>query len=277
MSIPAYSQLVLSPKEAEDFNPFEHPEYWKEVQYSNQVPVAVRFTHREDREMALSVMKTLEIAWALQIGKMGFLPPFAADPTGEDKFQVFLIRGLKPAVEVTGPVVRPDVSWKTAYLSYMVVNAWGQYAGSALQSTLQHEFNHALQAADDWNEPGSIFEMSSNFIQEKIRPGENPDYHIEIKDFQSHPEKPVHLYDDYKSYFMYGSYIYLSFLEQNYFSKDPHFLAELWEGARGPATWIDSLNKMLPNGKTYIDTVVEFARWRFDGDRSLSLPEEHPA
>lgn len=259
-------------EEASEFDPFKHPEHWKAESRSASRPMVVRFTHESDRAVAERVRAGLEEAWESQVETLGFLPPFPYDPSGRGEFQVFLIRGAGTGVDAVRAVALPGVDWD-ARESYMVVDAWGRYGDAALESTLHHEFNHALQASYSWEEGGSIYEMSSNYIQEKTKPGLNPDFHLEQRDFQERSRFPIDYYDDYESHAMYGSSIYLEYLEQAYFGGDPKFLVRLWSGMKKKPgqrkpDFARALEEILPPGTSYADTVLEFAAWRaFTGSR----------
>lgn len=268
----------------------ENPENikaWPEVELSARFPISVRFQQASDRAKAKEVLGILELAWDVEINQLGFPPPIPYDPfpeQGPKRLVAFLQRGADTAVEGRSPVKDPKIWWD-AYDSWVSIDAWGKYAGPILASTTAHEFNHALQAAYDWWESPGFFEASATYIQEKVTPDDN-DYLQQMEDFQQHPEWPIHYDDAYKTWYMYGESLYLFFLEQRYFAKNPHFLAQIWAGSRNrprpldpkteapaPATnepdWADSLEAMLPRGVTYADTVAEFARWRwYTGRRS---------
>jgi len=264
----AAGMAIVPPEFKAEFKPWEHPECWARELRSKRYPLQVSYSFESDDAIARQVLATLEEAWQWQVEEVGFIPPFPRDPSGSGLYPVYLIRGAGTGVNSSGPLVRSDVNW-SAHASYMTVDAWGPYAGSALEQTIHHEFQHALEAAYDWDEPGSIFEMSANFIQEKARPGMNPGFDVELADFQARPQLAPHAYDDYETYFMYGSWMYLAFLEQRYFPIEGAKLVErIWSGARsapGQAQpdWIDSLGSLLPKGTGYSDTVIEFARWRW--------------
>lgn len=257
---------------------YEDLSKWPHAEQSQRYPLTIRFMLAGDRQMALTVLKHLEKAWQVEIDQLGFRPPLAYDKTGQKRLQAFLLRGADTAVD---GIQRPTDSsiWWDAFESYISVDAWGKYAGPILDSTIAHEFNHTLHAAYDWYESPGFFETSATYIQDKVYPEDN-NYLSDIADFQQHPEWPIDRDDQYKTWFMYGASLYLFFLEQQYFSQTPTFLAQMWEGARNkprpldpktgiplPETnepdWIDSLEALLPKGVSYADTVVQFARWRY--------------
>lgn len=255
-----------------------HQTKWRYHYDSSQYPMTVHYQKKQQLNMAKKVMGILERSWKVQIEQMGFRPPIPYDSSGKGRLPIYLKQGSSTGVDAPEPVNKPGVWWD-AYHSYITIDPWGDYGGKILESTVTHEFNHAIQASYDWYESAGFFETSATYIQDKVYPNDN-DYLNEIVDFQRHPDWPIDRHDHYKTWYMYGASLYLFFLEQRYFKHDPIFLAKIWEGARnkkrpipdgsdGPSPasnnpdWVDSLNQLLPAGKTYPDTVVEFARWRF--------------
>ncbi|PIQ25347.1 hypothetical protein COW20_24115 [bacterium (Candidatus Blackallbacteria) CG13_big_fil_rev_8_21_14_2_50_49_14] len=256
----------------------DQPEKWPYHLDSQRYPITVRYLLAGDREQARRVIGYIEHSWEIEIDKLGFPPPFPSDSTGSRRLQVYLQRGADTAVEATRPVKAAAVWWD-AWQAYLSIDAWGKYGGEILDSTTSHEFNHALHAALDWYESPGFFETTATYIQEKVYPEDN-DYLQQIEDFQQRPEWPVHAFDDYKTWYAYGACLYLFFLEQRYFAKQPQFISQVWKdsrnkprvfnpktGAPDPLTnepdWIDALEGLLPRGVSYPDTVVAFARWRY--------------
>jgi hypothetical protein len=258
------------------FDPFDHDGLWYSIS-SARFPLVVRFTRPGDLSEAKKVLAILERSWKVQVEELGFRPPFPHDPGGRGQLQVFLIRDQGTGVDGWDRADDPGVWWD-AYRTYITIDAWGDYGGNILPVTTTHEFNHTLQAACDWYEATTFMEMTATYMQEKLFPGDD-DYLTHLHDFQKHADWPIDYDDGYETWFQYGASMYLFFLEQRYFSNQPRFLARMWEGCRNrprafgdhggpdPATnepdWIDALNDLLPAGKRYEDTVVEFARWRY--------------
>lgn len=253
---------------------------WPLAEHSRRYPLSVRFQRPGDRPRAREVLGFLEHAWQVEVEQLGFPPPFAYDPfagPGPGRLNAYLQRGADTAVEGQAPLQQPGVWWD-AYTTWISIDAWGKYAGPILASTTAHEFNHALQAADDWWESPGFFEASATYMQEKVTPDDN-DYLQQIAEFQQHPDWPVHYDDAYRTWFMYGASLYLFFLEQRYFAGRPRFLAEIWAGSRNrprpmrtdgtpaPASnepdWVDALENLLPRGVSYAETLIAFARWRW--------------
>src|SRR5205807_8990803 len=71
--------------------------------------------------------------------------------------------------------------------AYLVVDPWGTYGGAILDTTVAHEFNHALQAADDWSDAAIVYEMTAVFVEDLVYDDDNQ-YVNQIVDFQAHPD-----------------------------------------------------------------------------------------
>lgn len=256
--------IHAAPKSEEEITPFETPEVWAHRLESKSHRLIVYFAAENEKEVAKQTLELIEHAWT-ESTKMGFADPTPYNSFDQGRFAVFLVQGDENYVDTMEPV---DIdggfpSWP----SFIGAAPWGVHGGERLASTLAHEFHHAVQAAYDWEEDGNIYEMSANYVQERFFPGENEAAVWEISDFQSRAERAPHYNDDYKTDFMYGSWLYLKFLEYNYFQNKSDFLVKLWERASpdndgGNRTWIDALETLLPKGTGYADTVVKFARWR---------------
>ena len=144
-----FAGLVLSvslshaaPAPALDWNPFEHPEKWKAQFTSARYPIQVHYTHASDRTVALHVLQTLEKSWKWETEELGFLAPFPYDPSPRNLYQVFLVRDHGTGVGSIEPSPAPPVPW-AAQATYMVLDAWGDFGGVNLESTVHHEFQHA--------------------------------------------------------------------------------------------------------------------------------------
>jgi hypothetical protein len=154
----------------------------------------------------------------------------------------------------------------------MVVDPWGPYGGQELEETVVHEMAHASQAADDWHESPISFEMSAVFTDQVYADRYIKKY---FDDFQAHPDWALDRNDKYDTWYMYGSSMYLLYLKDRFFAGEPQFISSLWLASRNPpgaendqrlnepdiADAIDTL--LSPKGSSYVETVVEFSRWRW--------------
>lgn len=220
-----------------------------------------------DRGTAEHVASSLRDAWVFQTRVLGFTnPPSDGGIVGpDDWFDVFLVRGIDSCkVDIASP--EPVTPWG-GLACYMQLDPWGKYGGEGLAQTVAHEFNHATQAADAWNDMPIVYEMTACYVDQYF--GGPIGY--QLADFQAHPEWSLLRNDDYATYYMYGSSLYLHFLRDCYFGGDDRFISLLWKGMRrrpgvDPARplFVDALNAALaPQGKSFLDTVPTFARWRY--------------
>jgi hypothetical protein len=187
---------------------------------------------------------------------------------GDDgRFDVFIWRNVDGAFVDT--VADNPVTPYDDYATYMAIDAFGPYGGELLDTTLAHEFNHALQASDDWWESAFIYEMSATFVEALVYPDQD-DYYYTIEDFQNHPEWSLFHDDNYRTWYMYGAAMYLHFLRERHFPQDPSFIARIWNAKRSdPVTRrpdvLDALRSVLlaERGLELDASVIEFMQWRW--------------
>lgn len=259
--------------------PCQRGELWPyRVGSARQHPFLVHYRSPDEREMALKVVGDLDAAWDFEVKTLGFPEPL--DDAGEcgpdGNFDVFVWRGRESCfvnLIHDGPEERYLIAtpWG-GRRSYMVVDPWGKYGGEILAQTIAHEFNHASHAVQDWYEAGSVFEMTATYVEQYFR--DALDYNV--TDFQLHPDWAVLWYDDYRTYYMYGSGLYMYFLRDYYFSRngtlDAKFASRLWSNARNTTdhplvnkpNLVDALDSLLaPVGDSFVGSIVPFARWRY--------------
>lgn len=263
--------------------PCEHPEYWPykiPSEKQSEHPFWVHYRSLDELETAQKVVQYLDKVWDFEVNVLGFSPPLpdSSNECGPDeKFDVFIWKG-KETCFVNAIHEDPEEKYRIAApwggrTSYMVVDPWGKYGGDILLQTMAHEFNHASHATDDWYESGDVFEMTASYIEQYYGKAEVK----HIIDFQGHPDWSILWYDDYKTYYMYGSAIYLYFLRDRYFTDpdsgkvDARFPGRLWRSMRNEISrplvnipnFIDGVNEILAPQYSFLDSVIEFARWRY--------------
>jgi hypothetical protein len=257
-----------------EVDPCNEPELWPLHLRSARLPLMVHYAEPEHEPAARTVLRHLERAWRFEIRRLGFRPPVrdrgSCGPDGA--LDVFLWRGLGEAYVAFGSE-EPRTAWDDARV-YLVVDPWGPYGGAALASTLAHELNHVLQAADDWWEHPAAFEMTAQFVEWLVA-GNEEVYRTVLADFQARPGWSLDYNDGYRTWYMYGAALYLHFLRDRYFEGDTSFLAEMWRLSRNPPgaeddaflnepDFEDALDELLlPLGLRFVDTVPELARWRW--------------
>jgi hypothetical protein len=247
--------------------PCDHPEYWPYSIRSSSHPALVHYRSPSERDMAMTVLGLVDHSWDVEVGTLGFRPPIddggRCGPDGA--FDVFLWAGHD---ECFVDVIGEDAS--TAYddrYAYLVVDPWGTYGGPILDTTVAHELDHAMQAADDWSDAAIVYEMTSVFIEDLVYDADN-EYVAQIVDFQANPDWSLDHDDGYATWYMYGSALYLRFLRDRYWAGDGAFIGAMWYALRSPAderpNFEDALDAMLraKAGIGFVDSVVEFERWR---------------
>lgn len=244
-------------------------EHWPLTVDSMLRPLSVHYSRFADEARAEEMVTILEHAWDVQVDTLGFTAPL--DDEGhcgaDGRYDVFFWRGVDGAY-VDSVAENPATSYDD-YSTYMAIDPTGEYGAELLDTTLTHEFNHAVQASDDWWESALIFEMSATFVESLVYP-EQDDYFYVLEDFQRHPEWSLFYDDNYRTWYMYGAAMYLHFLYQRYFPDDPAFIARIWHDSRSEPTgqrpdYIDSIRSLLltERGVEFDDAVVEFMQWRW--------------
>jgi hypothetical protein len=250
-----------------DCKPCEHPEYWPYSVASDKYPFVVHYHSSDELDVSRKVITELETAWYRQINLQGYTPPPSDEGMcGQDgRFDVFIWRGINTC-QVNIVSEKFMTPWG-GRASYMKLDPFGTNGGDILPQTVAHEFNHATHAANDWNEAGDIFEMSASYVEQLY----GPSVHYCVLDFQTRPNWGLLKYDNYSTWYMYGSALYMHFLRDYYFNGDDSFLPELWVACRNtPDLYVnkphivDAFNSFLiPLGTNFENSVQEFARWRF--------------
>ena len=230
--------------------------------------------------MAKQVVVDLQAAWDFETTTLGFEPPLpdAGECGPDERFDVFIWRGKVTCfVQIMHEgledkyLFSPQAPWggRTAY---MVVDPWGKYGGKILGQTMAHELNHASHAREDYYEAGDVFEMSATYVEQYF----NKALAYNVAAFQNNPDWALLFYDDYATYYMYGSALYMYFLRDYYFSRqavvDQQFPSRLWLYMRNSTARpqvnkpnvVDGLDRLLaPFGDSFLDSALVFARWRY--------------
>ena len=122
------------------------PEYFVD---SELFPIRVHWNVQADEEEAMNALAYAEQAWDVQVNELGFSPPPSDNGAwgGDERYDIHLERGagMGYTVEIA-PV--PDTWWDD-WSTYIGIDPL-VYGGVWLESTVAHELNHAMQAADDW-------------------------------------------------------------------------------------------------------------------------------
>jgi hypothetical protein len=248
--------------------------YWPDAIRSTRHPFLVHYRAADEEAAAREVLADLDRAWDVEVGALGFRPP--VDDTGacgpDGALDVFLWRGHEECyVDVLADVPATPYDDQQAFL---VIDPWGPYGGAHLATTTAHEFNHVLQAADDWSDAPIIYEASAVFIEDEVF-GDDNQYVDQIAEFQAHPDWALDRDDQYVTWYMYGAAEYLRFVRDRYFAGDAAFIGDMWLRLRSPADsgepdFEDALDAQLTaRGASFRASVIAFARWRlYTGSRA---------
>ena len=250
-------------------DPCVEDQYWPLSSASNLRPLQVHYSQQVSEAKALEMITLLEESWTIQVENLGFTAPVsdlgACGPDGD--FDVFIWPGIDGAFvsSISGIPATPynDVT------SYMAFDPVGINGGEFLNSFMAHEFNHAVQASDDWGEDALHYEAGATFAETLVYP-DDQDWFFEIEDFQDNPHWSL-FYDDFgATWYTYAAAMYLHYLHERYFQGDPGFYARIWRATRSDVgadrpDYFDALRFVLLNerGVTLDSTVVEFMQWRW--------------
>ena len=263
------------------------PQYWPLNVTSSLHPITVHYSRLNDESKAQEMIGRLDESWAVQVDTLGFSAPL--DDQGQcgpdGNFDVFVWRGIVGAY-VSG-VSSNSATPYDDFSTFMVIDINGRDGGPFLDTLIAHEFNHALQASDDWWEDSQHYESGATFAEALVYPDQR-DYFYTLKDFQDNPDWSLFFNDGFANWYMYGAAMYLHFLSERHFVNDPAFYARIWRASRSPPRgnrpdYIDSLRTILliERGVMLDETIVEFMQWRwfvgqFDDGGHFSKGAEWP-
>lgn len=245
--------------------PWQHPAQWP---YSIESPrIVVHYQATADLAMAQTVQTAVEHAWAVQVTEQGARAPLDdGGAAGSDgRFDVYLDRGID-SLYVASVAANPATPYDD-YSTAMVLDPWGQYGGAELAANVFHEFRHASQGADDWNEHIEVFEAEATFWETQYYGYARLPY--VWADYQAHPEWTPFKDDRYRTWFMYGGAMFWLYLRGHVFADSMAFANQVWAASRNPAgtnepDFADALDGVLAvHGTTLFDQLVAFdrARW----------------
>lgn len=249
--------------------PCEHLDFWPFQLESKKFPILIHYRDPVEKKIAEESLNLIEYAWEFETNILKFAPPLLDEGKcgTDEKFDVFIWRTYKGCVVDT--IAENDKTLWDDVFTYMILDPWGPYGGDFLDATIAHELNHAMQAVYDWNETAIFFEMTSQFIEEKVYDEDN-NWKNFLYDYQQNPHLSFDYNDDYETWYMYGSSLYLLYLEKAIFKEDKTFVAKIWENCKNKPgenepDFEDALDNLLKNKAqiSFIDSVIEFSKWRY--------------
>lgn len=236
-------------------------------------PLTVHFPRQDDEAKASEMITLLEESWTVQVDMVGFSAPLSDNGAcgPDDSFDVFIWRSIDGAF-VSSVATNPGTPYQD-HSTYMAFDPSGINGGEFLNSFMAHEFNHALQASDDWTEDPQHYEAGATFAEALVDPDDD-DWFFEMEDFQGNPQWSL-FYDDVgATWYTYAAAMYLHYLYERHFVGDPGFYARIWRGTRSDVgddrpDYIDALRTVLmtERGVTLDDSIVEFSQWRWFVDQ----------
>jgi hypothetical protein len=250
-------------------DPCANTQYWPLNSSSALRPLTVHYPRLTNETKALEMIVLLEESWTVQVDALGFSAPLddQGDCGADGNFDIFIWPGIGGAF--VSSVNRNPATPFQDFSTYMAIDLAGATGGEFLDTFMAHEFNHALQASDDWTEDAQHYEAGATFAEALVYPDED-DWFFEMRDFQNKPQWSL-FYDDFAaSWYTYAAAMYLHYLYERYYPGDPAFYARLWRGTRSNVgddrpDYIDALRLLLltERGVTLDETVVEFMQWRW--------------
>ena len=205
----------------------------------------------------------------MQVDTLGFSAPLddLGDCGVDGSYDVFIWPGIDGAF-VSSVSSNPATPFEDAS-TYMAIDTRGAAAGELLDSFMAHEFNHALQASDDWTEDAQHYEAGATFAEALVYPDDD-DWFFEMRDFQDNPQWSLFFDDLGATWYTYAAAMYLHYLYDRYYPSDPGFYARIWRETRSNVgvdrpDYFDALREVLltERGVTLDESVVEFMQWRW--------------
>lgn len=245
--------------------------------YSIPSSVYPLIVHYEDNDLAAEAVNMLRFAeesWDLQVLTMGQTAPLLDRSVcgPDERLDLYLLRGIGYAY--VDSVASNPATFYDDWSTYMVIDpdVWG---GVFLETTVAHEFQHMLQAADDWWEI-NLHEAAATLIEDIVDDDLNY-YFTVLSGFTKRPYQPLEFDDNYRTFFLYGMSQYLFFLRDRYFGGDASFLADFWRNTRSTARgcycrparnepdFFDAIDVILGalGPISAEDSIIEFSRWRW--------------
>ena len=250
-------------------DPCVDDQYWPLSSASSLRPLKVHYSRQASEAKALEMIALLEESWSVQVDVLGFSDPIsdlgACGPDGD--YDVFIWPGIDGAF-VSSVTEVPSTPYNDV-TSYMAFDPSGINGGALLNSFMAHEFNHAVQASDDWDEDPLHYEAGATFAETIVYP-DDQDWFFEMEDFQNNPHWSLFFDDFGATWYTYAAAMYLHYLHERFYVGDPGFYARIWRATRSDVgvarpDYFDALRSVLLNerGVTLDETVVEFMQWRW--------------
>ncbi len=215
--------------------------YW--VSSTADAPPATDGNHNQVPDQVDRTLAAFEVAWAAEVGRMGFRAP-KSDITSRDhgpdgRLDVYLADvgagNLDGYVATDDPHASDDSYLYRDYSAYVVVDndfSTSQLGSSGglggLRVTAAHEFFHAVQYAYDSGEDDWLMEGTAVWMEDQVADDVNANRIWLRESPLAHPWVPV---DSSQGLNEYGAWIFWRFLTESHGAggSDPSLVRRVWE------------------------------------------------
>ncbi len=219
-------------------------------------PMRLHYSASTSPERVTRLIEILDRAWENQVLGMGFdEPPTDRLRGGDSKYDIYLTAVFnESAITISEESDGPDANDVRPSFILMDVNT----AQVDEQVVLEHEFQHALQFGIDSEASLFLFEASAVYMETLAYP-ETLNYEEVLIDYQSWPNAPFFT-DGIKwqdetgviSYYEYGGFLFLMYLDETFGEGDGSFIATLWKRGQNSVEGI--------NEPDFLDVLVDQGR-----------------
>ncbi len=228
-----------------------------------------------------TVAATLERAWELETGELGYNPPPRDNGTGGgEEYDVYLIQlGSGGAYGFTYPEASGNTSQSYLELDNDYADPiYTQTRGlDALHATVAHEFFHAIQFGYYQGRDGIWWQEASSTWMEEVAYPEVNDYLQYLSGFLRQPEKSLDSGSSFSSdYHIYGAALFAHFLDRRH---ERQLIRAIWEelGRRASAGlehFDQVIRQTVPGGLGA--AMSEFAVWNYFTGSRHRAPSRYP-
>ncbi len=252
---------------------------WDGFVNSTLYPIRVHYTNSAGLAKAEEALGYAESSWEIQVEQMGFTVPTTEDATGDQApgIRIFLDPdAAHNQFEFIGDI--PNTPWTDCSSRAIVTTLSPTWY---FKSVVCHVMNKNMLLADDCGEGYFARKSTATAVQVLIDPEDLLFVQYCLPDFQSSPFLGLScmFMTQELGYYVYGSGLFMLFLEEQYGSNDGTLLSNIWEAARQNGTVTVGgmgITMDVPNQPTLFDAIetvlgsttldeafILFAEWRY--------------
>ncbi len=229
-------------------------------------PVRVSYQDPSQHELAVAIVRAVERSYSIEVEEFGWWPPPIEPADGLYRMYIDDIgQYMSGFTSPYAPV--PETERSDAY-TYIVFNASSD--PRYVESTVAHEFNHALQSAMDAHEKTAFMENTAVFYEGQVsRLGWLYGIYM-IPSFQKYPFLPLEYMGRTTAYgYEYGGVVWTWFLDEVYGEGRLAFVREIWEhciqpdGTPNEPDYMDAIEELTSDRGGIAGVVKMFARYRY--------------